>query len=89
MTERNVVTRTRSALLATVARHEWPTAESKQRACEDLLAMLAEIPYDGDDDDDGYVQSAWTAACALMEPRMAWLRRVLELLQLETTKTVH
>jgi hypothetical protein len=87
MTEPLVIVRTRSALLATVARHEWPTAESKQQACEDLLATLANVPYDGDD--DAYIQLAWTAACALMAPRMAWLRRVLELLQLETTKTVH
>jgi hypothetical protein len=87
MTEPNVVTRTRSALLATVARHEWPTAESKQQALEDLRVMLASVPYDGDD--DGYVQLAWTAACALMEPRMAWLRDVMDLLHRATSRTIH
>jgi hypothetical protein len=87
MTEPNVVTRTRSALLATVARHEWPTAESKQRACEDLRVMLAEIPYDGDD--DAYIQLAWMTACALMQPRMAWLRDVMDLLHRATSRTIH
>jgi hypothetical protein len=87
VSEPPIVTKTRAALLSVAAQHDWPTAESKQQAIDDLLDMLAHVPYEGDD--DAYAQSAWAAACVLMHPRMMWIRRVLELLNLETTRTIH
>jgi hypothetical protein len=83
----DVVVRTREALKAVMARHEWPNPHVRQRATEGLLALVATVRYHGDD--DAYVLEAWTLACAMMNSIVEQHRADAALRRLKTTKSIH
>jgi hypothetical protein len=84
--ESAIVTRTRQVMLSINAKHSWPNPETQAKVTEDLLTLIAAVPYDGDD--SAYSVAVWTVACEFMKPFVLICQEFDKFRRMPTEKTI-